>query len=119
MNETLGKIHFWLLIVGFNATFIPMFWLGTRGMRRRVADYPLELAPVQLWISLVTLVTVVAIIVFLYNLIHSWVKGEAAPADPWEAKTLEWRTSSPPPHGNFEKPPEVTAAPYDYGRIPA
>ncbi|MBI3292644.1 MAG: cbb3-type cytochrome c oxidase subunit I [Elusimicrobia bacterium] len=89
-NETLGKIHFWLLLIGFNATFIPMFWLGTRGMRRRVADFPPDLASVQLWISLVGLMVVLAVAVFLFNMIRSWVKGESAPSNPWEARTLEW-----------------------------
>lgn len=118
-NEALGKIHFWLFFTGFNATFLPMFWLGTRGMRRRVADYPPELGPVQLWISLVAMLVVIATLVFLYNMIRSWRKGEIAPSNPWDAGSLEWQTSSPPPHGNFEHAPEVPATPYEYGKLPA
>jgi cytochrome c oxidase subunit 1 len=117
-NETLGKIHFWLFMIGFNATFLPMFWLGTHGMRRRVADYPAEFAPVQLWISLVTLIVVISVIVFLYNVISSWLKGGQAPANPWDAKTLEWQTASPPPQGNFERAPAVPITPYEYGKLP-
>jgi cytochrome c oxidase subunit I len=115
-SETLGRWHFWLFIGGFNAVFIPMFWTGSRGLRRRVADFPPEMAPVQMWISLAALVVVLATVVFLWNVFRSLKKGAPAPADPWEAKTLEWRAPSPPPHGNFESPPDGAFEPYDYGR---
>lgn len=118
-NETLGKLHFWLFFIGFNATVLPMFWLGTQGMRRRVADYPAHLYPVQLWISLVTLVVVLGIIVFMYNIIRSWRKGKPSDSNLWDSRTLEWQVPSPPPHGNFTKIPEVTTFPYEYGKQPA
>ncbi|MBI4055462.1 MAG: cbb3-type cytochrome c oxidase subunit I [Elusimicrobia bacterium] len=97
LNEQLGKLHFWLFLVGLNATFIPMFWAGTQGMRRRVGDFPQELASVQLWISLAAILTVVAVTVFLYNLVQSWVKGEPSLSNPWDSRTLEWQVASPPP----------------------
>jgi cytochrome c oxidase subunit 1 len=115
-DETLAKAHFWLFLVGFNLTFIPMFWLGTQGMRRRVADYPVEWGDKQLWISLAATLMLVATVVFLVNMVRSLLKGKAAAANPWDAKGLEWQTDSPPPHGNFEREPELPAVPYDYGR---
>ncbi|MBI4425698.1 MAG: cbb3-type cytochrome c oxidase subunit I [Elusimicrobia bacterium] len=119
LDERLGKAHFWLFFVGFHATFIPVFWLGAQGMRRRVADYPPEFGSVQLWVSVVSLLVAAGAAVFLYNLIRSWAAGAPAPANPWEARTLEWATGSPPPHGNFEREPEVSEAPYEYGSLPA
>lgn len=118
LNETLGKVHFWLFLVGFNATFLPMFWLGTRGMRRRVADFPAALEPVQWWITVAAVLVALAVLVFLHNLIHSWIKGDRVAENPWEAKTLEWQVPSPPPPGNFERLPEVTEPPYNYGHLP-
>lgn len=116
-NETLGKIHFWLLLVGFNSTFLPMFWLGARGMRRRVSDYPPELGNVQLWVSLSAIIIVISVILFLFNMIKSWRKGESAISNPWNAQSLEWQTSSPPPEHNFETLPEVETLPYEYGKL--
>lgn len=115
-DEALGKAHFGLFLAGFNAVFIPMFWLGSHGMRRRVADYPPEMGGVQLWISLAALIGAASALVFLYNAIRSWRRGPPASANPWEGRTLEWSTPSPPPHGNFGAAPEVREAPYEYGR---
>jgi cytochrome c oxidase subunit 1 len=56
-----------------------------------------------------------SVLVFIYNIHRSLKNGEAAGDDPWEAKTLEWKAPSPPPHGNFKTPPVVTEFPYDYG----
>lgn len=114
-NEALGKIHFWLIFIGFNATFLPMFWLGAHGMRRRVADFPPELAPVQLWVTLASSLIVAGVLVFLYNIIRSCVRGQKAASNPWDSKTLEWQVSSPPPHENFEVLPVVVSPPYEYG----
>ena len=115
-NETLGRWHFALFFYGFNATFIPMFWTGTRGLRRRVADFPPELGPLQMWITLSAFIIFISVALFLYNMIRSQRRGATASANPWEAQTLEWTLSSPPPAHNFNRPPEVTAAPYEYGR---
>lgn len=119
-SEKLGRWHFGLFFYGFNATFIPMFWTGTRGLRRRVADYTLDMGldPIQMWISVSAFIIFIAVAVFLYNMIRSILRGEKAPANPWEAQTLEWTLSSPPPAYNFDRPPEVTAAPYNFGRLP-
>jgi len=115
LNETLAKVQCGLMFFGFNALFIPMFWLGTHGMRRRVADFPAWMDPIQLWISCMSLVVAASVLVFAYNIYRALKDGEPAGDNPWEAKTLEWKAASPPPHGNFRTPPTVTEHPYDYG----
>ena len=118
-SETLGRWHFALFFYGFNATFIPMFWTGTRGLRRRVADFPPELGALQMWISVSAFVIFIAVAIFLFNMIRSLRRKTVAPANPWNAQTLEWTLSSPPPAHNFDRPPEVHSAPYDFGRTPS
>jgi cytochrome c oxidase subunit 1 len=117
-DERLGKIHFWWFTIAFNLTFLPMFWLGIEGMRRRVADYPTELGPVNLFVSLMAFNIALSVAVFLYNMVRSWQHGPRAEANPWNAQTLEWQTSSPPPIENFEHIPVVTGTPYRYGSPP-
>ncbi len=114
-SERLGKIHFWWMFVTFNLTFLPMFWLGVNGMNRRIADYTPDLGPVNLFTSVMAFALGASFLVFLWNVVASWVRGPAAEADPWRARTLEWRTSSPPPADNFPAPPIVVGGPYDYG----
>ena len=118
-SETLGRWHFALFFYGFNATFIPMFWTGTRGLRRRVADFPPELGALQLWISVSAFVIFIAVAIFLFNMIRSLRRKTDVPSNPWNAQTLEWTLSSPPPAHNFERPPEVHSAPYEFGRSPS
>jgi cytochrome c oxidase subunit 1 len=115
MDERLGRAHFWWFTLAFNATFLPMFWLGLQGMRRRVADYPADLASVNLWASVASLMIALSTLVFLYNAIRSWARGPKASPNPWRAHTLEWQVASPPPVENFEHLPTVTAGPYEYG----
>ncbi len=118
LDERLAKLQAALMFLGFNATFIPMFWLGTLGLRRRVADFPAWMDPIQTFISLSSLIIAASVMVFLYNIVRSLKSGESAGDNPWEAGTLEWKTSSPPPHGNFSSAPEMNGAPYDLG-VPA
>ncbi|MBI2788533.1 MAG: cbb3-type cytochrome c oxidase subunit I [Elusimicrobia bacterium] len=115
LNETLAKTQCALMFVGFNAVFIPLFWLGNHGMRRHVADFPEWMDPVQTFASLAALVVGSSVIVFSYNVLTSLRRGEEAGMNPWEALTLEWKAASPPPHGNFKTPPVVSGEPYDYG----
>ncbi len=109
MSEKLGKWHFWLFLLGVNITFIPMHFLGFLGMPRRIYTY----APQRGWemLNLVTslgvLVQMIAISIFVFNVLHSVFKGMKAGDDPWDGWTLEWATSSPPPEYNFEKLPVV------------
>ena len=114
-SERLGKIHFWATFVAFNATFFPMHWVGLHGMPRRVADYAPEFGGWNLFISIASFALGASTVVFLYNMISSWVRGPAAGANPWRALTLEWLVSSPPPLFNFEQVPTVVGHPYEYG----
>lgn len=112
MSEKLGKWHFWLFCIGFNVTFVPQHFLGFMGMPRRIYTY----APGRGWDGLNMLSTigvaiqVAAILIFAWNVIRSLVHGAAAGDDPWDAWTLEWTTTSPPPEYNFETVPEVGSA---------
>ena len=115
LNETLAKMQCALMFFGFNAVFIPLFWLGNHGMRRHVADFPAWMDPVQTFASFAALIVGASAIVFAYNVYYSLKHGEEAGENPWEALTLEWKAPSPPPHGNFKTPPVVAGEPYDYG----
>lgn len=114
-NELQGKIQFWWMFIGFNITFLPMFWLGLHGMNRRIADYLPELGGPNMFVSLSGFFLAASFILFLYNMVVSWARGPIAEANPWGARTLEWQTSSPPPLENFEHEPEVIGDPYGYG----
>jgi cytochrome c oxidase subunit 1 len=121
MNETLGKIHFWLTFVGAYCIFMPFYYLGMAGNVRRyqsfVDDFMAPLMPIHKFITIAALITGFAQLIFLYNLIHSRFWGRPAPLNPWEATSLEWCTpSSPPPFDNFGgKLPVVYHDPYQYG----
>jgi cytochrome c oxidase subunit I len=114
-NERLGKIHFWMTFIGFNVTFFPMHWLGLQGMPRRVSDYADRFGNWNMAISIASFVLGASTVLFLYNMIVSWRRGEPAPSNPWRALTLEWQVSSPPPIFNFDEIPQVVGGPYEYG----
>ena len=114
-NERLGQIHFWLTFIGFNATFMPMHWLGLQGMPRRVADYDSRFGTLNAFISGASVVLAGATLVFFYNMIVSWRSGPKAPWNPWRGRTMEWLVSSPPSIFNFESTPQVVGGPYQYG----
>jgi cytochrome c oxidase subunit 1 len=107
MNEALGKLHFWLLIIGFNLTFFPQFQLGLDGMQRRIADYPEAFSIGNLISTIGAFLIAASIVTFVINFIRSVRKGETAGDDPWNGHTLEWATSSPPPHHNFHSLPPI------------
>jgi cytochrome c oxidase subunit 1 len=103
MSERLGVSNFWTLFIGFNITFFPMHILGFRGMPRRVYTYPADMG----W-GLLNLVSTVGAVVLLaggallvFNVVHSYFRGDVAADDPWQGETLEWATASPPPVYNF------------------
>src|SRR5215211_4923588 len=114
-DDRLGRLHFWLTFVSFNATFAPMHVIGVQGMPRRVSDYPEAFAGWNLFISLSSFVLGLSTLIFVYNIIRSWRTGPRAEANPWRALTLEWQVSSPPPIFNFDRVPTVVGGPYEYG----
>jgi cytochrome c oxidase subunit 1 len=112
LREGLGKLHFWLLVIGTNVTFFPMFFLGFDGMQRRIGDYPASsgFGDLNLVSTIGAFVIAVAILVFLVNLFVSLRRRSPVGDDPWEGQSLEWATSSPPPRFNFRGPlPEITS----------
>ena len=117
-NERQGKVQFWWMLIGFNLTFLPMFWLGMNGMNRRVADYMPYLEGTNLFVSLSAFFLAAGFLLFLYNMVVSMVRGPVAGANPWGARTLEWQTSSPPPLENFPQEPVVVGSAYAYGSSP-
>ncbi len=109
LSERLGKIQFWTLYVGFHMTYFPLHILGLMGMPRRVYDY----APDRGWTTLSQLSTTggilmgISVTILITNMVRSAIRHEPAGDDPWEADTLEWMTTSPPPEYNFETIPVV------------
>ncbi len=106
MNERMGQIHFWVTFIGVYCIFVPMHTMGIVGMPRRFAQFTeyeflAKLHPLVVFVSIAAILTVIAQIIFYFNLIWSLFKGKKAGANPWEATTLEWITDSPPPHDNF------------------
>jgi cytochrome c oxidase subunit 1 len=122
MNETLGKIHFWVSLIGMNLVFAPMFIQGMRGMSRRMADggttyFGADDAAIHMNKSITHAAVLLGIaqIPFIINLFVSIKGGRKVENDnPWQATTLDWATPTPPPHGNFATDPVVYRGPYEY-----
>jgi cytochrome c oxidase subunit 1 len=131
MNEFWGRVHFWLSLIFMNLIFQPMFAQGMAGMLRRMADGGANYSQARVegaigglgpgimrlhtYILWAAVGLALAQIPFIINLFWSIRNGTPVTSDnPWEATTLEWQTPSPPPHGNFLKPPEVYRGPYEY-----
>jgi cytochrome c oxidase subunit I len=111
LSERMGRWHFWLFVIGFNVTFLPMHWLGMIGMPRRIYTYPADRGW-EFWnlvASFGVLFQAAAIVVFLANIVMSLRRGAPAGDDPWDAWTLEWATTSPPPAYNFDAVPVVSS----------
>jgi cytochrome c oxidase subunit I len=109
LDERLGKWHFWLFLVGFNLTFAPQHLSGILGMPRRIYTYDVGHGW-EIWnliSSIGVLFQAAGVLFFLWNVVRSLVRGEAAGNDPWDAWTLEWTTTSPPPEYNFAEIPVV------------
>jgi len=109
LDERLGKLHFWLMLIGFNVTFFPMHFLGLIGMPRRIYTYAPDLGW-NFWNAVATVgafIIALSFVVFMINVAKTTRSGAPAPADPWDARTLEWTISSPPPVYNFATIPTV------------
>ncbi|MGB8065532.1 MAG: cbb3-type cytochrome c oxidase subunit I [Candidatus Sulfotelmatobacter sp.] len=121
MNETWGKVHFFITLAGTYAIFMPMHYLGMAGQTRRYSQftevaYQTKLIPLQTFMTYAAIITIAAQFIFVINLFWSMFKGPKASDNPWEATTLEWTTTTPPPHDNFGgKTPVVNHGPYEYG----
>jgi cytochrome c oxidase subunit 1 len=121
MNETWGRIHFFITLAGTYAIFMPMHYLGMAGQTRRYSQftevaYQAKLIPLQTFITVAAIITISAQFIFVINLFWSMFKGPKASDNPWEATTLEWTTTTPPPHDNFGGvTPVVYHGPYEYG----
>lgn len=109
MSEKLGMWHFWLFVIGFHLTFDTMHFVGILGMPRSIYTYEADRGwnTLNLIISVGAVFQAAGILVFVWNLVRSYFHGEEAGSDPWDAWTLEWATSSPPPDYNFETEPVV------------
>jgi cytochrome c oxidase subunit 1 len=110
LDERLGKLHFWLQLIGFNLTFGPMHLLGLWGMPRRIYTYPGGRGW-DFWNLMSTIgsfLIALSILIFIVNVLKTR-KAPPAGSDPWDARTLEWTTPSPPPEYNFAEIPVVTA----------
>jgi len=119
MNDTLGKIHFWLTFIFFNCTFFPMHILGAGGHMRRIYN-PLQyeflqpLQPINIFITVSAILLGLSQIPFVVNFFWSLFAGPRAERNPWQANTLEWVAPTPAPHGNFDTIPTVYRGPYEY-----
>jgi cytochrome c oxidase subunit 1 len=106
----MGKVHFWIMIVGFNLAFGPMHILGLQGMIRREYTYPESLG-LTFWNEISTLgafMIAVSILVFIANVIRTQRKAPGLENDdPWDARTIEWMTTCPPPVHNFDEIPAI------------
>ncbi|MGF6220447.1 cytochrome c oxidase subunit I [Pseudomonas frederiksbergensis] len=122
LNDTLGKLHFWITFLGTYAIFFPMHYLGFQGMPRRYYAYenyafiPQSAQELNAFITVIALIVGVSQLLFLFNLAWSAFKGKPAGSNPWGAASLEWQTPNTPPiHGNWgAKLPVVHRWAYDY-----
>lgn len=119
MNETWGKVHFFLTFIFLNGTFYTMHILGAVGFPRRLADpYHYEtfrqLLPMNRFMSICAIAMVSVQVIFAANFLLSIFFGKPAGRNPWRANSLEWAAPSPPGHGNFDFQPIVYRGPYEY-----
>ncbi|MEE8201541.1 MAG: cbb3-type cytochrome c oxidase subunit I, partial [Candidatus Acidoferrales bacterium] len=121
LSEPLGKAHFWLTFIGVYVIFMPMHFIGLSGHPRRYSETTAvpflgELDPVHYFMTMAAFMTAAAQLIFVFNFFWSlWRGKKAVELNPWEATTLEWTVSSPPPHDNFlGRYPAIYRGPYEY-----
>jgi cytochrome c oxidase subunit 1 len=117
MNETLGKIHFWLMTPSFLVLTFGMMRIGLLGMRRRIVDYDpaLHFDTYHLVMTIAGYLIGISVMIFIYNFFNSIKNGEKAEGNVWNSRSPEWQVPSPMPTHNYEQPFEVVGEPYDYG----
>jgi len=120
LNETLGKIHFWISILGLNGVFMGMMIVGYAGMHRRiynpfVYEFLEKLIPINTFITWSAILMGFGQLFFVYNFVYSMFKGPVATQNPWEVGTLEWTIPSPAPVHNFDEIPVVKCGPHELG----
>lgn len=113
-DQFLAQVTFVFIFMGFNVTFFPQFILGAMGMPRRYYTYLPEFTSLNVISTVGSWLIGIGFLISLYVVIKSIRSGEPAGDNPWGSKTLEWQTSSPPPHENFYETPVVTGGPYEY-----
>jgi cytochrome c oxidase subunit 1 len=121
MNETIGKIHFWITTICFNMIFLPLFLLGVAGQHRKIYDYnhfpelmQTGFQDLRIIASTSLIIMMLAQLLFIYNVVMGMRTGEVVGNNPYNANSLEWVAPSPPGHGNFETLPTVYRGPYEY-----
>ena len=115
-NERLAKIHFWLMFVAFNSTFMPLFVIGMKGQPRRVSEYAPNLHALNVWVSISAFVLGFSMLIFLANTVYSLIFVRLrAEHNPWRSKSIEWQIPTPVPVNNFDQIPVFDSDPYDYG----
>ncbi|REE99506.1 cytochrome c oxidase subunit I [Thermomonospora umbrina] len=109
LNDTLGKVHFWMLFFGFHGTFLVQHWLGAAGMPRRYADYTPDFTALNQVSTIASLLLGLSLLPFFYNVYITAKKGKKVEVDdPWGyGNSLEWATSCPPPRHNFTSIPRI------------
>jgi cytochrome c oxidase subunit I len=118
-NETLGKIHFYIMLPAFYLQSLGQMQIGMLGMRRRIAEYDpaLQITNTQVLITIAGYAIGFAMLIFIVNLVYSMRRGEVAVANPWRSRSPEWLLPSPIPVHNYGRPIEVIGDPYDYGLV--
>ena len=114
-SETSGRLACILIFIGFNVTFLTQFVLGSKGMPRRYYDYLPEFQTLHQVSTVGSWIIALGFVICAGCLLASLKSGALAPDNPWGGLTLEWQTTSPPPLHNFEKQPNTSVGPYDYG----
>lgn len=114
-NEKIGIASAWIVFIGFNATFFPQFFMGSQGMPRRYYSYIEHYQPLHQFSTFGSYILGIGLVTAAVALVHSLMKGEKAPANPWGAMTFEWtHCSSPPIEHNFHDQVVAELGPYDY-----
>jgi len=113
-DETLAKISWGFVFVGFNAIFLAQFVMGSRGMPRRYYDYLPQFRPFHAFSTVGSWIIAVGFLIMAWVLVKSLLSGKKAPPNPWGSAGFEWATESPPVHFNFKEVPTINRGPYDY-----